>query len=70
MELDRFLTRMELLDCDGRTSHTLVLEPDGTITVRFRAGHRARIDPATRTVLTPGVTVPVGLLDAACRLAR
>lgn len=70
MDLDRFLTRVELLDCDGRTSHTLVLELDGTITVRFRAGHCARIDPVTRTVLTPGVTVPVGLLDAACRLAR
>ena len=69
MALDRSLTRVELLDCDGTTSHTLVLELDGTVTVRFRGGHAARIDPRTRTVLTPGMKLPATLLDAACRLS-
>lgn len=68
MNLDHYLSSVELLDCDGRVSHTLTLGLDGTVSVRFRTGHIARIDPHTRTVLTANVTVSAALLDQACRL--
>ena len=59
----------ELLDCQGRTTHRLVLELDGTVTVTFvPSGTTARIDTARRTVLTPGVHVPPQLMGAACGL--
>lgn len=62
------LERIELLDCTGRTTHTLVLLIDGTVEIRYREGHRAVVDPATRRVLTPTVTVHQDLLDAAAGL--
>ncbi|WCO65501.1 hypothetical protein PO878_13440 [Iamia majanohamensis] len=63
------LARALVLDCQGRTTHTLVLEVDGTVTIRFHpGGAEARVDPRTRTVLTPSVTVPAGLLDEAAAL--
>ncbi len=70
MDLDAYLSSAELLSCDGTTSHTLQLELDGTVTVRFRDGHRARVDPRTRTVITRGMSLSPALVDAACRLAR
>ncbi|MBM3684471.1 MAG: hypothetical protein FJW83_08015 [Actinobacteria bacterium] len=69
MDLDHYLSRADLLSCDGTTSHTLLLELDGTVTIHFREGHRARVDPRTRTVLTRGMVLPTSLLDAACHLA-
>ncbi|TVR24857.1 MAG: hypothetical protein EA389_10250 [Ilumatobacter sp.] len=59
----------ELLDCQGRTTHRLVLELDGTVTVTFMSsGTSARIDTERRTVLTPGVHVAPQLMNAACGL--
>lgn len=67
--MDIPLARTEVLDCQGRTTHTVTLEIDGTVTIHFHAGgHRARVDPATRTVLTPGVQVAPALLDHAAAL--
>lgn len=60
------LTATELLDCQGRVTHRLVLEIDGTVTVVFAAsGVQARVDPATATVMTPGVRVPHEVMNAA-----
>jgi hypothetical protein len=58
-----------LIDCFGATTHELCLEYDGTVTVRFsQSGHTVRIDPATRTVLTPGVAVPDQIMDHAATM--
>lgn len=59
------LVTEELIDCQGCTTHRLVLEVDGTVTVRFVAsGVAARVDPETGTVLTPGVHVPPQVMNA------
>jgi len=69
---DRFgipLVTTELLDCSGHPSHRLVLEIDGTVTITFvSSGVSARVDPTTRAVLTPGVSVPATLLDHAASM--
>lgn len=63
------LVSEELIDCFGRTTHRLVLEIDGTVTVTFAtSGVTARIDPQTRAVLTPGIDVPPALLDRAASM--
>lgn len=59
------LARAELLGCDGQVTHTLVLRVDGTVEIRFAAGHAAVVDPSTRRVLTPGIAVHDELLDTA-----
>lgn len=69
---DRFgipLVTDELIDCFGQSTHRLVLELDGTVTITFvSSGVTARVDPATRAVLTPGVHVPAALLDHAASM--
>ncbi|MEM9037852.1 MAG: hypothetical protein AAGD18_24910 [Actinomycetota bacterium] len=66
---DRFgiaLVTDEVLDCNGRISHRLVLEIDGTVTIHFlSSGVTAQVEPATQAVLTPGVHVPQALMDHA-----
>ena len=63
------LVSEELIDCQGRTTHRLVLEIDGTISVRFvERGVTARIDPRSGTVLTPGVHVPPQVMNAAASM--
>lgn len=60
------LVTEELIDCQGRTTHRLVLELDGTVTVRFVERRvEVRIDPRTSTVLTPGIQVPPQVMNAA-----
>lgn len=64
------LATAHVLDCQGRTTHVLTLEIDGTVTIAYRhgGGHTARVDPRTRTVLTPGMHVPDTLMDEAVSL--
>ncbi len=63
------LATAHVLDCQGRTTHVLTLEIDGTVTIAFRSGgHTARVDPRTRTVLTPGMHVADTLMDEAASL--
>jgi len=63
------LITSEMIDCSGHTSHRLVLEIDGTVTITFvSSGVSARVDPTTRAVLTPGVSVPATLLDHAASM--
>lgn len=66
------LVTEELIDCFGSLTHRLTLEIDGTVSITFASsGVTARVDPSTRTILTPGVTVPAALMDhaASMRLA-
>ncbi len=63
------LVSEHLMDCSGHVTHHLVLEIDGTVTIRFRStGKTARVDPSTGAVLTPGVHVPRALLDHAASM--
>jgi hypothetical protein len=58
-----------LIDCFGATTHELVLDYDGTVSVRFvHGGQTVRIDPSTRTVLTAGMTVPEQIMDHAAAM--
>ena len=60
------LVTEELIDCFGQVMHRLVLEIDGTVSITFSAsGVTARVDPTTRSVLTPGVNIPPALMDHA-----
>ena len=61
------LATASLLDCQGRVSHRLTLEPDGTVRVEITSsGVVARVDPDRRVVLTPGVSLPESVIaDAA-----
>ena len=60
------LVTEELIDCQGRTTHRLVLELDGTVTVRFvEQGLVIRLDPRTGAVLTPGARVPPQVMNVA-----
>ncbi|MEL6891417.1 MAG: hypothetical protein AAFP84_07465 [Actinomycetota bacterium] len=66
------LVTEELIDCFGQLTHRLVLEIDGTVTITFAtSGVTARVDPTTRTLLTPGIHIPPSLMDhaASMRLA-
>ena len=62
------LASTELLDCHGHTSHTLTSLVDGTVRIRFAAGHEARVDPHRRSNLTPHITVVDSLMDIAASL--
>lgn len=56
----------ELLDCQGRVTHRLVLEIDGTVSVHIvDRGLTVRVDPTTGTVLTPRMHVPPQVVNAA-----
>ena len=63
------LVTEELIDCFGQSTHRLVLEIDGTVTITFvKSGVTARVDPTTRAVLTPGIQVPQAILDHAASM--
>ncbi len=63
------LVTEELIDCSGIATHRLVLEIDGTVSITFVSSRvTAKVDPSTRTVLTPGVHVPPTLMDHAASM--
>ncbi len=63
------LVSEELIDCFGQLTHRLVLEIDGTVSITFASsGVTAKVNPATRAVLTPGVHVPPALMDHAASM--
>jgi hypothetical protein len=63
------LASTSLLDCNGRVSHTLTLQPDGVVAIRFADGRTAKVSPVGRVNHTPHVTVTPSLMDAACTLS-
>jgi hypothetical protein len=63
------LVTEQVIDCFGHVTHELTLDYDGTVTIRFASsGVIARVDPAHRTVLTPGIAVPDQMMDLAVGL--
>jgi hypothetical protein len=74
MEADRHLHSISLLDCRGRITHVLEVQPDGR--VRVQVGSLvATVDPRTLAVLPRGARLGAGeygdraVLDMARRLA-
>lgn len=67
---DHLLVRRELLGCDGRTSHVLVVELDGRVRVSGANGQVVHVDPRDRSQFPPTPVLSRGLLDSACALAR
>ncbi len=64
-----YLHSVDLLDCQGRATHRLTLDYDGTVTIHFADGRGlARVDPTARRNLTPAVAVNDQLLDEAAAL--
>ena len=70
MDIDSYLHRMTLLDCDGQASHTLILALDGSVEIRFRDGRTAHISVAQGENTTPWVNVPSSLLAEALAFGR
>lgn len=67
--MEDYLTSVDVLDCSGRTTHTLTLQIDGTVRISMPSGLEAVVDPTRRLVLTRGVNVPSTLFDAAASLS-
>jgi len=59
----------QVIDCFGQVTHELTLDYDGTVTIRFASsGATARVDPTSRTILTPGTVVPDPIMSLAAEL--
>lgn len=67
---DLHLARSQLLDCQGRVTHTFVLLPDGRVRVRTHAGLEAVVDPVHRIVSPPSVHFHDDVFEHAALLAR
>jgi hypothetical protein len=67
---DPWLEEVQLLDCTGQVSHTLTLQPDGMVAIRFNEGHTAIVDPIARRCLTPGMHLHDDLITAAAALRQ
>ncbi|MDY7103242.1 MAG: hypothetical protein S0880_18825 [Actinomycetota bacterium] len=70
MSAHAHLSSTQLLDCEGRATHTLTLLVDGSVQIEAPA-YTCVVDPARRAVVRPGgVRVPSELFDIAATLAR
>lgn len=73
MNIDDYLSTVELLDCHGRSTHRLTLLLDGRVRVRAGAVD-AIVDPSTRNVDPPACRLGRGeyghdqVVDAACSM--
>lgn len=63
------LASAQLLDCEGRVTHELVLLPDGRVEVRT-ANVLATVDPTTGVVHPRGCRLPDEVVRYARTLAR
>lgn len=69
MDLDDHLRTAHLIDCTGRTTHTLTLLIDGAVRVASADGTSTVVDPRTRTVRPPGRPIPEALWPEIAALA-
>ena len=67
--LDSHLSSTQLLDCEGRVTHTLTLLIDGRVRVDTQSWS-AVVDTGRRIVDPPSIRVPDTVLDAASTFAR
>lgn len=74
VNLDDYLTTTQLMDCQGRATHTLTLLLDGRVRVRTSA-REVVIDPRDRSIQPPSATLGVGeygheqVIQIACDMA-
>ncbi len=73
MNIVEYLSTVELIDCQGRTTHRLTLLLDGRVRVRTGAVE-ATVDPTTRTTDPPTRRLGRGeyghdqVIDVACTM--
>ncbi len=63
------LATSQLLDCQGRVTHTFTVLPAGTVEIRT-AAYTCTVDPTSRTVTPSGIHPPDEVLGHAIALAR
>ena len=74
VNIDDYLTTTQLMDCQGRATHTLTLLLDGRVRVRTSA-REVVIDPRDRSIQPPSATLGVGeygheqVIQIACDMA-
>lgn len=70
MDLSKYLATTQLMDCNGRVTHTFTLLANGDVEV-VTPSATVVVDPVSRSVLRPsGVRVPEQIFDQAWVLAR
>jgi len=74
VNIDDYLQTTQLIDCHGRTTHTLTLLPDGTVRVRT-VSVEAVVEPRDRCVRPPAMRLGAGeyghdqIVQIACDMA-
>lgn len=74
VNVDDYLTTTQLIDCQGRATHTLTLLLDGRVRVRTSA-REVVIDPRDRSLRPPSATLGAGeygheqVIQLACDMA-
>ena len=74
MNIDDYLQSTQLIDCNGRTTHTLTLLPDGNVRVRT-ATLEAVVEPRERSVRPAALRLGAGeyghdqIVQIACDMA-
>ena len=69
MNLENYLSKATIVDCEGKVAFELVLLLDGDVSVTSRAG-TFRVNPTTRLVSPPGRQVPHEVVNQAIEFAR
>ena len=69
MNLDDYLAKATIVDCNGQTVYGMTLLLNGDDLVAGRVGNY-QINPATRKTTPEGKIVPVELLEQAVAFAR
>jgi hypothetical protein len=69
MNLDDYLSKATIVDCNGQTAYEMTLLLNGDVLVSGRVGNY-QINPATRKTTLEGKIVPVELLEQAVAFTR
>ena len=69
MNLDGYLSKVTIMDCNGQTAYEMTLLLNGDVLVSGRMGSY-QINPTTRETTPLGKIVPVELLEQAVAFAR
>ena len=69
INLDDYLSKATIVDCNGRTAYEMTLLLNGEVLISGRMGSY-QINPTTRETTPQGKIVPVELLEQAVAFAR
>jgi hypothetical protein len=69
MNLDDYLSKATIVDCNGQTAYEMTLLLNGDVLVCGRVGNY-QINPTTRETTPVGKVVPVEIVEQAVAFAR